>query len=231
MEKYTMEKEIHQEPKETPQEIIITFCAHNDDQVVGAGGTLAKYAREGKRIVSVIFSFGEQSHPLLQPLLTKKTRVTESQIAERILGGHDVTYFDIKEGKFTEQFIEQGIKEKCRYIIEQKKPVKIFTHSPEDPHPDHRATHKMIMELVKEIHYSGEVYSFDVWTFINFRQRQLPKMVVDITDTFAQKIAAFKSHKSQYMAIHSLLWSVYLKAIVNGINNGCKFAEVFYRVY
>ncbi len=209
---------------------ILSFCAHNDDQVVGAGGALAKYAKEGKRIVSVIFSFGEQSHPHIRPEVAIRTRVRESQRAERILGGKDITYFNVKEGKFLEDFEDLEFRERVKFVITKYKPAKIFTHSSDDYHPDHRAVYKLITELTKEINYQGEIYSFDVWTLVNFRQRNLPKLVVDISDTFPKKISAFKAHKSQQLAILVLLWSVYLKAISNGLDNGCRFAEVFYRV-
>ncbi|MDO8660733.1 MAG: PIG-L family deacetylase, partial [Candidatus Woesearchaeota archaeon] len=79
---------------------ILTICAHNDDQIVGAGGTLAKYAAEGKRIRTVICSFGESSHPHLKREIIVERRVKESLRADKILGGSGVAYFGLAEGKF-----------------------------------------------------------------------------------------------------------------------------------
>ena len=115
-------------------------------------------------------------------------------------------------------------------IIRENNPSKILMHSIDDPHPDHQAVYDILNSILDEIKYNGDVYSFDVWTIINFRKRDAPKLVVDVTDTFAIKAKAFKAHKSQKVARVILTWSMYLKAILNGINNGVKYAEVFYKI-
>ena len=48
-----------EEKIEKRKEAVLFLCAHNDDQLIGAGGTIAKYAKEGKKIVTIVFSFGE----------------------------------------------------------------------------------------------------------------------------------------------------------------------------
>ncbi|MEK6845367.1 MAG: PIG-L family deacetylase, partial [Nanoarchaeota archaeon] len=42
-------------------ETVVVFGAHSDDFVIGAGGTIAKYQQEGKKILAVVFSYGESS--------------------------------------------------------------------------------------------------------------------------------------------------------------------------
>ena len=87
------------------------------------------------------------------------------------------------------------------------------------------------MELIDMINYDGEVYTYNVWNyFLNFRKRDSPKLVVDITETFKTKVEAFRKHKSQGLARLSLMWSVYFKALLRGLENNVKYAEVFYRV-
>ena len=207
------------------------LCAHNDDQLIGAGGTIAKYAKEGKKIVTLIFSFGETSLPHLQKVVTRKTRVQESKRAAKVLGELEVYYLGLKEGSFAEEIVNRNIDEKVKNIIKKIKPNKIFTHSLDDPHPDHRAVYKFTMDLVEKISYKGDVYSFNIWNFfLNFRKRDQPKLVVDITDTFKIKIEAFKKHKSQLPARVSLMWNIYFQAIFYGLNNHVKYAEVFYKI-
>ena len=60
--------------------------------------------------------------------------------------------------------------------------------------------------------------------------RNRPKLVVDITQTFGTKLAALRCFKSQWVTMITLLWSVYLRAIKNGLFNGCLFAEKFYKI-
>ena len=208
-------------------ENILFFCAHNDDQIIGAGGTISKYTKEGKNVITVIFSHGEMTHPWLKPRHIIKTREKEAISSNKILGGSELVFLDLKEGKYKEQYKDGGLELEMMELMKKTKPSKIFLHSSDDPHPDHRAVYNIVNELLDRTNYKGDSYMFDIWTPLVVRQRNRPKMVVDITKTFKTKLNAFKMHKSQKMALMSLLWSVYLKAFLNGINNGCKYAEVF----
>ena len=132
-------------------ESILFLIAHNDDQLIGAGGTIAKYAKEGKKVVTIIFSFGESSNPLEQDIFTRRTRVKESKQAAKVLGEDEVYYLALKENKFKEEIEGKKILDKIEKIIKRIKPKKIFTHSNDDPHPDHKAVHNFTMNLVEKV--------------------------------------------------------------------------------
>jgi len=201
-------------------ETILTLCAHNDDQIIGAGGTLTKYAREGKRIRTVIFSFGESSHPHLKPQVIMRQRIKESLLSDKIMGGSGVAYLGLKEGRFFDEFKRKGIKGKIRATIAQERPSKIFTHSANDPHPDHHAAYCLVQELVSE-GLKVPVFTFDVWSLFKWRNIHTPRLVVDMSETFDTKIRALMAHKSQKLTIVNLLWSIYVKAVLNGWRNKC----------
>jgi len=209
--------------------VIITFCAHNDDQIVGVGGTIAKYVKEGKEAYTYIFCYGEKSHPHLKEEVIRKTRIKESIEAEKILGDK-VTYFGILEGKVFEDARSKGIVEQIKSIITSLKPEKIFTHCLDDPHPDHRGVLRIMNQALDELKYQGEVYSFDVWNPINIRRRNSPKLAVDITETFGIKMESFRIHKSQKVSFILLGWLVWLRAVLAGLHNKTRYAELFYRV-
>lgn len=212
------------------KETVMFFCAHNDDQIIGAGGTLARYAKEGKYVVTVILAFGEGSHPWLQRREIIVKRVKESKKADKILGGKELMYFGIKEGNFRKEVKQKKIVEKIIKLIEKYKPSKIFTHSIDDPHPDHKAAYDILEETLNKMKHKVEVYTFGIWNPINIRKRNNPKLVVDISKTFDTKIRALMMHKSQKLAVFSLLWNVYRLAIINGLRNKCKYAEVFIKI-
>jgi len=215
---------------EEKSEIILVFCAHNDDQILGLGGTLAKYAKEGKEIVSIIFSFGESSHPWLIPKEIIETRVRESKKADKILGIKESIYLGLKEGNFLKQIKEKNIDKKIKDILKKYKPIKIFTHSRDDPHPDHQAVHKVVLDVADKIKKKYDVYTFTVWNPIKLLKRNNPKLVIDITKTINKKVNAFQIHKSQKVAKVSLMWSIYFRAFMNGFQNKMKYAEIFYKV-
>ncbi len=208
---------------------VLIFCAHSDDQVFGAGGTIAKLALEGAEIKTIICSYGELTHPHLDPVEIRRTRVLESKRADEILGGNGVQFLGLAEGKFHAEFEERGLQDKLSKSLRAYKPDVIFTHSSDDPHPDHKAVHQIVLSLHKTFSSPCEVYTFDVWTFFDTKRTQ-PRMVVNISKTFVRKLDALSAFKSQKVALLTLLWTVYLKSIYHGWRNGARYAEIFCKV-
>jgi len=216
--------------KEIKKDSILVFCAHNDDNILGAGGALANYAKEGKEITTIIFSYGASSHPWLQPKEIIETRVKESKRADKVLGLKESIYFGLKDGNFLKQVRERHIDKKIKELIKKYKPIKIFTHSRDDPHPDHQAVCKTVLDVVDKMHKQVNVYTFQVWNPVKLLRRNYPKLIVDISKSLSKKVKAFKAHKSQKVTIIFLLWSIYIRAIWNGFHNRIKYAEVYYKV-
>ncbi len=212
------------------KETILAIAAHNDDHLIGAGGALTKYAKEGKRVRTIICSFGEGSHPHLKKEVIVERRVKESIKADKLMGGSGVAYLGVREGKFDEDFKERDIESKLSWIIKKEKPSKIFVHGLDDFHPDHRAVYRLVKRLMDNGAITCPVYSFEVWSFLKLRNRNLPRLVVNISDTFNTKIKAFLVHESQTLAIWSLLWKLIVKDWLSGVLHGYKYAEVFYKL-
>jgi LmbE family N-acetylglucosaminyl deacetylase len=213
---------------------IVLFCAHPDDETIGSGGTLAKYVREGKHVVTVIFTDGESSHPWKKKHLVTQNRRLEAIRATKILGVHKVIHLKLHDGSLTKDIKNPDVEESILAILEEYKPTKVFTHSQDDGlYPDHIAVHKVTMQAIdkyiEKTKEKPEVYSFNIWTF-HFRNTNTPKLFVDITQTFELKKQALRCFKSQALALLQLWPTIYFKAIVNGFRKNVKYAEVFYRL-
>lgn len=211
------------------QEILV-ICAHSDDQIIGPGGTLAKYAEEGHSIRTLIMSFGELSHPHVKKDLIADIRIKESLRADEVIGGKNVTFLGIPEGKFLEEKNIQIAIEAIQKAILKYKPKKIFTHTPDDPIADHRGVFRIVLRAYDEIKPKSEVYCFDIWNPIIINARSHPKLVVDISKYFSKKRKALLEFQSQKVTFFSMIWAIYFRAIYQGLKNRKKFAEVFYRV-
>lgn len=218
--------------KSNTPETALVICAHNDDQIIGAGGTLAKIVQEGGSFATVIFSYGESSHPYLKEEIIRKKRVNEAQKSDKLLGGSGILFFGLKDLHFEKGIKEHNIKKKIEDIIKKHQPTKIFTHSNDDAHPDHRNVCCLIKELIDESKIKCDVYAFDVWNLIQIKKRNQPKMIVDISETFNKKIESFNIHESQKLlpGLIMLRIKVYLQAIINGWKNNCKYAETFVKI-
>ncbi len=212
------------------KQTIMVVCAHSDDQILGPGGTMAKYAAQGDEVINLIFSPGELSHPWLKRRITIELRKNEAIEADKVIGGKEVLFIGINESKFVKEASSEWVHDKLGQIIKNYKPSKIFTHSIDDLHPAHRAVYRTTLNVLDKISYKGDAYSFDIWNPLNLRGRNLPKMYVDISDTFQKKLSALTCFKSQWVAMFSLLWSVHLRALLTGLEVNCKYAERFYKV-
>ena len=216
------------------KDTIMVLCAHSDDQIFGPGATLVKYAQQGKNIITIIFSYGELSMPHFKKEIAIKTRVDEAKKADKIIKGHGVFFLGLTEANFSKQLKEKQVSQKIINLIHKHKPNKIFTHSYDDPHPNHREVYKLVMQTLHQINYKGEVYAFDVWNPFNFRKRSLPKLYVDVSKTFKTKLKAIGCFESQ-LSITTFLnyWPLivmYVKSWIFGFHNNCRYAERFFKV-
>ncbi len=210
------------------KENILVICSHTDDQIIGAGGTIANYVEEGKNVLTIVLSYGEKSHPWLKERFTKKFRAKEAQEASQILGCK-LKILDMEDTKVNQDY--KKYKKELLRIVKRFKPAKIFTHSNEDPHPDHRAAYQITLELAKESKTNPEIYLFSVWSPFIIRKRHLPKMYVDISKTFSKKLQALKCFKSQrWNAVYPLFVTIIVRAIKNGLHIHGKYAEKFYKL-
>ncbi|MBC8500746.1 MAG: PIG-L family deacetylase [Nanoarchaeota archaeon] len=215
-------------------ENILIVAAHSDDQIIGVGGTAAKYVKEGFDVTTVIVSKGEISHPHFKEEIIIDTRKRESIRANKVIGGKAVKFLGLFEKDFNKEVKIYKAQKKLETLIRRLKPVKIFVHAPEDPHPAHKKTNRMVLDIIENERRKIEVYSFDIWNPFRWDRKKHPKLVVDTSETFDTKIKALKCFKSQFNILGFLnffaLATMYVKNVMNGRKYNTKYAEVFYRL-
>jgi len=89
---------------------ILIIAAHSDDQILGAGGTTAKYAKEGSTVKTIIFFSGEETHPHFKEEIIVSTRMDESLKADKIIGGKGVNFFNYIEKSFKKSYYKEAKK-------------------------------------------------------------------------------------------------------------------------
>jgi LmbE family N-acetylglucosaminyl deacetylase len=74
------------DPQSWPSVVVV--AAHPDDEVLGAGGTMAMLATAGARLRLIAVTDGEASHPGADPVGVARTRAAESAAALDALGAY-----------------------------------------------------------------------------------------------------------------------------------------------
>ncbi len=211
------------------KETILVFASHGDDEVIGCGGTISKYSKEGKEVITIVFSSGEKSSPWLKGEYLVETRRDEVKRIGAFIGSKQTVFFGLKDTKLKEEVENPKVKRAIINIIKHFKPTSIFTHSKYDPHPDHKAVNKIVFETLNYLDKDKKinVYVFEVWNVLNETQ---PRMYVDVTETFGKKIEAMKKFRSQRFYVYLLMLPVIIRAIFSGFHAKCRYAERFYKI-
>ncbi len=200
---------------------MLVCVAHPDDEVIGAGGTIAKLSR-GEDVYSVLFSLGDKF-----PFWGDKSEVTRRRRSEyvkceEILGIKKTFFFNYEDLRINEHFSE-AVK-KLTKIIMSVKPRLIFTHTITDGHVDHRAVNKITIEAVKNSFINTRVLTFGI-NFFNFHNGL--SVTYDISDTFNIKMKALNVIHSQHLITAMLKPLILVKALYYGWRSGTKYAECF----
>lgn len=209
---------------------VLVICAHPDDEILGVGGTIAKYSQEGKRVISVIFSYGEKSHWWLKRKYTVEMRVKESRSAGKVVGIYKTIFLGMTDFELKEEIKKRKNLALLEKVIRKYDPSKIFTHSPDDIiYADHKAVWDAVNKTTKKMKFKGDIFVFNIWAK-DVRLSNNPKLVIDISNTFSVKWNALKMFKSQHMYIFQLYPGILWKALKSGFDHKCRFAEVFTKV-
>ncbi len=190
-----------------PSNTILVVTPHPDDAEGGAGGTIAKWTREGKRVVLVVCTNGDKgtSDRTLRPEKLAAIRENEQLDAAEALGIDEVVFL-----RFPDQNLEDCREFRlalCRQIRKHR-PDLVVTIDPGSRyirHRDHYMTGRVTLDAV--FPYARDHLAFpelleeglepfntrEVWLFRPLE----PDTFVDITETFVTKVDALYCHASQ----------------------------------
>ncbi len=219
---------------------VLAFGVHPDDVELSCAGVLLVEKKNGKKTGIIDLTRGE-----LGTRGTAETRKTEAADAAKILG------VEIRENlEMADGFLQNDEAHQRRIItaIRAYQPEIILCNAPEDRHPDHGRSSKLVADAAFlaglrkiETESNGELQEAwrpkYVFRYIQDRMLQ-PDFVIDITDVFEQKIEAIKAYKTQfhysgtnepqtYISTPDFLDSVIYRHKWFGKMIGVKFAEGF----
>lgn len=220
---------------------ILSVVAHPDDTEILCAGTLIRYAREGHQVTMAVFTDGSMGDAVIAPPELRKMREEETRAAAAVIGAKLIWGGVMDEHVFPDREQRKIMID----ILREADPDIIFTHSPNDYHPDHRYVQQLVFDAYFQKglpHVPGQslpacrfahaqLYFMDNLGGIEF----LPTEYVDITEVFETKKEMLACHKSQVKAMQqlahtNLLGMMEVQARFRGLAAGCTYAEGFTRM-
>ena len=122
---------------------ILVISPHPDDEVIGCGGTLAKYISKGSQIEIIFLTSGEDGIKGKNDLETMQIREQESREVAKFMGLKHIEFWREKDGEFkvTRELVQVLMKR-----IQDFNPDEIFVTHDMEQHPDHVQAALLVME-------------------------------------------------------------------------------------
>ena len=139
---------------------LVFFHAHPDDEAIATGGTMARAAAEGHRVVLVVATHGEEGEVaegfLAEDEMLGTVRIAETRAAGTILGAHRVVFLGYRdsgmmgepsndyEGSFWQADIEEAAQRVATVLREEAADLlTVYDDHGGYGHPDHIQVHRV----------------------------------------------------------------------------------------
>lgn len=217
---------------------LLAFGVHPDDVELGCAGTILASVAQGKKVGVVDLTKGE--------LGTRGSAEIRKDEAEAAAVAMNVTVrvnLEMADGFFEN---DEANQRKVIAIIRKYRPDIVLCNAPEDRHPDHGRSAKMVEDAcflsgLRKIETMVDGIQQEAWrpkyVFHYLQDRFLqPDFVFDISDFHEQKLVAIHCYKTQfhnpdhnepetYISSPGFIESIKARAMMLGKRIGVKYAE------
>lgn len=197
---------------------ILVLAPHTDDGELGCGGAMARFLREGNRVVCVAFSTCRQSLPEDKPSDILKTEFLSSMAAYG-LDLENAIVLDYQVRRFQDN--RQEILDDMIRLNREYRPDMVFMPSIQDVHQDHHTIAQEAMRAFKQTTLLGYEEPWNNYSFNN--QCYIPLEAADVET----KIAALSHYETQQHRNYMKPEFIRGLANVRGVQIGREYAEVF----
>ncbi len=198
---------------------ILAIFAHPDDEALGPGGTLARYALTGHMVRLITMTRGEAGSlgpaSRLSRLELAELRSSELRCSAKALRVSSQEIHDLPDGKLAELPAQEGPAIVRREIETFQPDALISFHSAGiSGHPDHRAVSRWCLQAVQERRNPPRMFMYGVSPAQARRatHRKLTPIpegeithVVDVASYLPYKLEAIRCHQSQSEAWQKMM--------------------------
>lgn len=175
---------------------ILIFAPHNDDEVLGVGGTIAKHVEQGHEVFVCEVTSGKDKKRL-------DNIQNEALLAHDILGVKNTHFLDLPVVGLAD-IPTKKLNKAMSGIVDKIEPHIAYIPHKGDMHIDHKLVAESAMVALRPVNnpnlekiLSYETLSETEWNIPSADNIFVPNVWSDITNTIGKKIEAMKCYKSQ----------------------------------
>ncbi|MBI2158960.1 MAG: PIG-L family deacetylase [Candidatus Rokubacteria bacterium] len=220
----------------------MVVTAHPDDSEFGAGGTVARLAKQGCEVSYVIVTNGNKgsSDRTMTPERLARIREEEQRNAARALGVERVEFLGYPDCELEDT---RDLRRDITRQIRRWRPDLLITQNPRRTynlyasHRDHRITAGAVLDSVYPLARDHMAFPELMPAYEPHKVREIylmqwenPHLVMDISDTMDLKLKALACHASQLGNFPSVEKRVRERSAELGKPKGYAYAEAFDRI-
>ncbi|GAB3440814.1 PIG-L deacetylase family protein [Insolitispirillum peregrinum] len=216
-----------------PDLCVAAIFAHPDDEVLGAGASLARHAAAGQRVETLIVSAGLDSRGDADAEAHAALKA-EAHAAAACLGISPQHFADLPDNQLDSVPFLRVVQTVERFVSAVR-PAIIYTHHTGDLNIDHRLVHQAVVTACRPLAGSsvrrilaGEVLSSTEWQSADMVPFQ-PTVWHDVRETLACKVAAMAAYANEARPFPHPRSAEAIEALARfrGVQGGFPAAEAF----
>ena len=175
---------------------VVVIAPHNDDEILGVGGTMAKLVKQDNEVIVCEVTAGDLDNEMVQ--LQKREAIESHELMGVKTHFMDLPVVGLRE--MTTRELNLSFQEHMLKL----QPDVVFIPHKGDMHIDHRMTIEASMVALRPVTfpslkaiYAYETLSETEWNSPTVDNAFIPTMFVDITDEIDIKLKAMACHASQ----------------------------------
>ena len=210
---------------------VAVIVAHPDDEVLLAGGAMARHAEAGDTVRTLFLATGAAARGGRQTAYIKKLRAQAARAA-KVLGTAPPSFCDFPDNRMDTVPLLEVVQAVEAFLTKASATV-IYTHHAGDLNIDHRIVHQAVMTACRPlpgstVHqiYSGEGLSSTEWSPVD---RFTPTAYVGIARFLDRKLQALNCYEDEIRDFPHprSIEAVRALAMLRGAEAGLAAAEAF----
>jgi len=208
---------------------VLVVGAHPDDEVLGAGGAIAKHASAGDDVHVLIVTEGTTQQYDDESLIDQKRR--DARECANRLGATEVHFGDLPDMRL-DDVAHVEVNAVIEAVCDEIDPDVVYTHSRREVNRDHVAVHDSTLVATRPGSGVSTVLAYETPSSTDFSPTTdgfSPDVFVDVSEHFETKVEAFRAYSTEVREYPHPRSEEALRSIAKarGAAAGVELAEAF----